>query len=268
MFLHALHNLRDGLLSLAYPQACRLCLASVESWNHGIVCAACWNNPQITRLFCHQDCCDKCGLPLPTPQHFSATDEVDAANPVLNSSAGSAVRRHCGRCEGMPFAFARACGAYAGALEANVLFLKSEPHLCRRLRQLVAQTYAANREVLESDVVIPVPLHPARKHERGFNQAEVIARRLAADFHIHLDTQLLRRAKNTERHRAGMDEVDRAKSVERAFQVTEAKLIKNSSMLLIDDVFTTGHTLSAATRALLNAGAKRVNVITVARVVK
>ena len=168
----------------------------------------------------------------------------------------------------MPFACARACGAYAGALEANVLFLKSQPHLCRRLRHIVWRTYSANRNVLESDVLMPVPLHAARKRERGFNQAELIARALAADGHIQLDTRSLMRAKNTERHRAGMDEVDRAKSVERAFKVVRPERLKNRSVLLIDDVFTTGHTLGAAAQTLLDAGAARVRVLTIARVVK
>jgi ComF family protein len=166
----------------------------------------------------------------------------------------------------MPFSIARACGEYAGALEANVLFLKSAPHLCRRLRQVVAQTYSSNRTVLESDVIIPVPLHAARKQERGFNQAEVIAQAVAADFHLELDTDLLGRTKNTERHRAGMDEIDRAKSVERAFKVRRPESLKNRSVLLVDDVFTTGHTISAAAQTLLARGATHVKVLTIARV--
>ena len=115
---------------------------------------------------------------------------------------------------------------------------------------------------------MPVPLHAARKQERGFNQAELIAKTIAAGFHIHLDTGALIRAKNTERHRAGLDEVDRAKSVEQAFKVIRPELLKNLSVLLIDDVFTTGQTVNAAARALLAAGAAQVKVLTIARVVK
>ncbi len=267
MFLHALQNLRDGLLTLAYPQACRLCSGSVESWNDGVVCSACWHNPQLTKLFTNRDACPKCGIPLPPRQQFAPSAPVDS---TTNSSQASATfpLRPCGRCDAMPFAYARACGEYAGSLEANVLFLKSEPHLCHRLRQVVAQTYAANLPVLESDFVMPVPLHAARQQERGFNQADLIAQVIGADFHIKRCADSLVRAKNTERHRAGMDEVDRAKSVARAFKVVTPDLLKNRSILLVDDVFTTGQTLSAAAQTLIDAGATQVNVLTLARVVR
>jgi ComF family protein len=267
VFLHALQNLRDGLLSLAYPQDCRLCSRSVESWNNGIVCPDCWHNPQITKLFGNHNGCAKCGIPLPRPQQFPAACQSNATHNAADVTVPSQ-ESYCHRCDGLVFAAARACGQYCGTLEANVLFLKSVPHLCARLRQIVVQTYDLNRSVLESDLVIPVPLHPTRKQERGFNQAEVIARAIAAEFHLDLEPDLLVRVKNTERHRAGLDEVDRAKSVEQAFKVVRPELLKTSSVLLVDDVFTTGHTLSAAAQSLLASGATQVKVLTLARVVK
>jgi ComF family protein len=166
----------------------------------------------------------------------------------------------------MPFTYARACGAYAGALETNVLFLKSQPHVCRRLREILRQTYAANLPYVSSDMVMPVPLHPTRRRQRGFNQAELLARVLASHFDLRFDAATLRRSKNTERHRAGMDAFDRMKSVEGAFQVTDADAIQNASVLLIDDVFTTGSTICAAAKTLLEAGAAQVQVLTLAKV--
>ena len=74
------------------------------------------------------------------------------------------------------------------------------------------------------------------------------------------------RAKPTERHRAGLDGKDRARSVAGAFQVAHPGFVTNTSILLVDDVFTTGSTLSAAAQALLDAGAQRVHVLTIARV--
>jgi ComF family protein len=111
-----------------------------------------------------------------------------------------------------------------------------------------------------------VPLHRVRARERGFNQAKVVAKVIARDFHIRLEGRVLVRARPTERHRIGLDAVDRKKSVERAFSVARPALVEGRSVLLVDDVFTTGSTITAASNALLEAGARRVNVLTIARV--
>lgn len=113
---------------------------------------------------------------------------------------------------------------------------------------------------------MPVPLHVRRKLERGFNQAELIARVIASHFDLRLDVATLARSKITERHRAGMDAFDRLKSVEGAFQVTGAPAIRNASVLLVDDVFTTGSTICAAAKTLLEAGAKQVQILTISKV--
>jgi ComF family protein len=179
----------------------------------------------------------------------------------------SSNERLCGICAHLPFAFARSCGAYAGALEASILFLKSEPHICPRLSRVLSETYMTNRAVMESDLVLAVPLHRLRERERGFNQARIIARVIAARFNLAFDDSALTRQKQTARHRAGIDAHDRAKSVERAFAVKQPRKISGVSVLLIDDLFTTGSTISAATEALLDAGAARVCVMTIARAV-
>jgi len=120
--------------------------------------------------------------------------------------------------------------------------------------------------VLTCEVIIPVPLHPDRRRERGFNQAEMIARVITSAFDITLDTGSFIRIRHTERHRAGMDSVDRSRSVEKAFKVTKPRLIDGASILLVDDLYTTGSTMRTAAKTLLEAGAKRVSLFTVARV--
>lgn len=257
MFNRAIQTIRDGVLSLAYPQECRICSQPVESWNDGVVCSACWNNPKITNLFNHQTSCIKCHAPLPISQNFSSPD---------NATASTAKERTCGQCDAMPFTFARACGAYAGALQTNILFLKSQPHICPRLRQILLQTFTANTKFLLSDIVMPIPLHINRKLERGFNQAELPARLLTSHFNMQFDNHTLKRTENTERHRAGMDAFERMKSVKGVFQVKRSNELQNASVLLIDDVFTTGSTLCAATQVLLESGAAQVQILTIAKV--
>jgi ComF family protein len=242
-----LRTVRDGLLGIAYPQDCRVCGRAVESWDDGIACDLCWNNQECDDTL-RGTICQKCSAPSVSPR--VAVEE------------GS----RCGRCDGFQFAAARAAGLYSGAIEASVLFLKSRPHVCSRLRNLIATAFATHHSLLDCDVVIPVPLHKSRRRERGFNQAAIIARGLSERFGLHMDERSVVRVKDTERHRAGLDAIDRARSVERAFEVPRSDVVKGKRILLIDDVYTTGSTLSAAATSLLAHGAARVSALTVARV--
>jgi ComF family protein len=149
-------------------------------------------------------------------------------------------------------------------LRASILELKREPHVATRLARLMFGTQ--RREPLNSaNLIIPVPLHPERERERGFNQALLLARELARLSGRTLDQHSVVRRIHTERHRAGMDAKARRKSVAEAFAVRHSKLITGQRVLLVDDVFTTGATVSACAEALKNAGAEEVFVLTVAR---
>jgi ComF family protein len=249
----ALRNIRDGLLSLAYPEQCRVCGGAVESWDDGVACAECWDDANVTDLL-NGSLCSKCGVPM-------SRTRVAAPPPTRDADA-----RLCGMCATLPFTSARACGAYSGALEANVLFLKVTPHICPRLRAIIFRTLSDHRQALASQAVMPVPLHRLRERQRGFNQAAIIAKLISREFDLHLDDRSLLRTKPTERHRAGMDAAERARSVERAFEVARPRLIQGISVLLVDDVYTTGSTICAASRSLVEAGARQVTVLTIARV--
>ncbi|HEX8091194.1 MAG TPA: phosphoribosyltransferase family protein [Blastocatellia bacterium] len=239
-----LRRVRDGLIGLGYPEQCVVCGGDVESYDDGVACEHCWLDSTITKIT-GRAACHKCGARL---YERAVQQEL------------------CGSCAAFPFSAARCCGAYSGALEASILFLKSHPHICRRLRGMISRTFSNHRAVLASDVVMPVPLHHERERERGFNQARVIAKVLARDFRMRLDGRSLIRVRNTERHRVGLDAADREKSVARAFAVARPALVEGLSVLLVDDLLTTGSTISAASNALLEAGALRVSVLTIARV--
>jgi ComF family protein len=246
----ALRKITDGIASLAYPDSCRLCGSPIESLDDGVACATCWSDDTITRLFDPQQICSRCGMPLS----------------LLVIASDSTQSRDCGRCQSLQLTFVRACGAYSGALEASVLFLKSHPHICRRLKMCLEQTISDNRVVLTSDLIIPIPLHPFREQERGFNQAMIIAKIVSGFTNIPIDARTLMRVKHTPMHRAWMDAVDRARSLERVFKVVRPDVLEGASILLIDDVYTTGSTVGEAAKVLLEAGAKRVSALTIARV--
>jgi ComF family protein len=237
--------LYDATLALVFPQACAVCGESVEVRGDGIACAACW---QRTRIFSEEDLiCWKCGVLAPGRVPEEKRVEV-----------------RCRRCDAEHFTAARACGAYEGALRASVLALKREPHVATRLARLLFE--AQQRKPLQSATrIIPVPLHAERLRERGFNQAAMLGRALARLARLPFDEWSLARIVHTERHRAGMDARSRRESVEAAFGVRRPRLVENERILLIDDVYTTGATVSSCADALKTAGAQEVFVLTVAR---
>jgi ComF family protein len=134
------------------------------------------------------------------------------------------------------------------------------------VESLLFETFERNG-FRESSLLVPVPLSKLRMLERGFNQADVIANVLGRRFGISVDSNSLSRIKHSSIHRVGMDEKARDLSVKDSFSVVRSKLIKDKKILLIDDVLTTGATVSYCAKALKKAGAVEVNVLTLARAV-
>lgn len=241
-------RLRDASLTVLYPSECRVCGHQIESWHDGVVCAQCW--AAATNDWALRDLCAKCGAPLralPTNLQISA--------------------RECGKCREFAFAFARAAGAYEKALLESILWLKRQPHLPPRLCALLCATFDQTAEFHQCEAILPVPLHAARQSERSFNQAELIAEVLAAHTGLRVNTASLLRVKPTERHRAGMGVGERAKSLRKAFRVRAPRLIAGRSLLVVDDVMTTGSTAHEIAQTLRDGGARDVKVLTLARAV-
>lgn len=235
----------DSLLVLAYPQSCAICAASVESRYDGIACAECWKK---SALFMEDTVlCWKCG----------ALTEASVLDHQRTSVS-------CRRCDEDNFTAARACGLYEGVLRASVLALKREPHVSRRLLEAVL-SLRGRAPIAEADLIVPVPLHAIRERERGHNQAAVLAKALARATKLDLDEHILVRRLHTEKHRAGMDSRARRESVAGAFDVRAPQQIVGRRVLLVDDVFTTGATVSECAAVLKAAGASEVFVLTIAR---
>lgn len=235
----------DSVLALIYPQVCAACGGPVDSRHDGVACSRCW---EATRIFGGDDTlCWKCGA-------LSAAPVAEAKRQTVR----------CGRCDADSFTSARACGLYEGGLRASILTLKREASVARRLVEALRHTQR-RAPLAEADLIVPVPLHASRERERGFNQAKVLARALAEATTLPIDEHSLVRRVHTERHRAGMDARSRRDSVGGAFEVRDPKLVAGRRVLLIDDVFTTGATVSECAAVLKSAGAAEVYVLTIAR---
>jgi ComF family protein len=114
-----------------------------------------------------------------------------------------------------------------------------------------------------TEIVIPVPLHPERERERGYNQANLLVQYFCREIGLNSDLMALQRVRHT-RPQVGLDPTARRENVEGAFRAESAR-VAGKRILLLDDVFTTGATMTAASQALLDCGARQVAGICVAR---
>ena len=226
------------VLDFALPPRCAGCgviVADVHSF-----CADCWTKIE----FLGDGGCQTCGIPL-------AATEADT----------------CGVCLAKPprIARTRAAVAYGDLSRGLAIRLKYGRKVA------VAKTMARYMQPLvQTDgerLIVPVPLHRSRLWGRGFNQSALVAHELSRRLGIPADAFVLQRTRRTPALK-GMTPLQRRKTVAGAFRVRDKEAIAGRSVVLIDDVLTTGSTADACARALKKAGAARVDLVSWARVVK
>jgi ComF family protein len=225
----------DALADIVFPPVCVACDAVLPG--PGFFCEAC--RPMVEQTPSPR--CARCGEP------------------------GRFDKGACPRCAARAPEFHTAFAPFehAGALARAIHRFKYEDHpeLARPLAHLMAQAAPEALEALPGTLV-PVPLHEARFRERKFDQATLLAVELAKVLKRPLEDAWLTRARATERQ-VGLSDSAREANVRGAF--TAAPHAKGQQVVLVDDVFTTGATARAAAKALLDAGAAQVSVLTVAR---
>ena len=235
-----------ALLGLFLPGACRVCEQPLADASRLPICSTCLASFQKIS----PPICVVCGRPL---------------GPWVTAGQ-DAPRCHLCRKDTYAFSLARSYAIYDQAMTRAVILLKYEAvtplgeWFGARLEELVR----SSPEMLAADVVVPVPLHPARRRERGYNQAELIARPLSRRLKLPLRDALLVRTKPRP-DKLKLSRKERWTTVRGAYAPSPGARIDNLRIMLVDDVFTSGATLDACSRALRNAGAKHVFAVTIAR---
>jgi ComF family protein len=166
------------------------------------------------------------------------------------------------------FAYARAGARYGDvAREAlHALKFKGRRRLAGPLADLLVEGGAARLPKGRPDLLVPVPLHPRRHRERGFNQASLLARRLGEAWSVPVRDDVLLRVVATASQTA-LESNARRSNVRNAFQLRRPETVAGRHVIVVDDILTTGATVSECVLTLQAGGAATVGVLTVARVV-
>ncbi len=237
-----LRGLLKGLRDIVYPPVCLSCRACLK--NRGsvdeTVCAECWGSIRMTA----PPFCGGCGRHLP---------------------AGTG---RCPACAGRHFHYDRSFGVcrYDDTIKELLHAFKygGRDYLGRTLGRLLSDFYREYYFLFSSaEMIVPVPLHPSRLREREFNQSEILGECLAAASGKPVAGGMLVRRTRT-LPQAGLEKEDRISNVRGCFLVKDGITLEGKHILLVDDVLTTGATLSEAAKALKDAGAAEVTALALA----
>jgi ComF family protein len=241
-------RIADGILNLVYPECCVICSVPVSRMQNRGICRNCWEKVLQQRI--SSPMCPSCGVPF--------------------QSLESESTHLCGSCilHPPPYSGARAFGRYGSELSRMIQAFKfgGRQNLAGLLAPLLASTFQEFWSDREIDLIVPVPLHPKRKRERGYNQALLLARGLSRLVGLPFRGDALLRIRSTA-PQVGLSDEERARNLKKAFRCKKPAALKGRRILLIDDVMTTGSTAASAADALLEGGALRVSVLTLARAV-
>ncbi len=226
--------LLNKVLNILFPSQCPLCGNKSDSALYNPICSSCWRG--IERYT--GPACRICGIPVVSP---------------LATICGSCMKKK------PPFSRILYYGTYEGALKESIRLLKFSgvKRLSKPLSYLLSEL-----SVSGFNGIVPVPLHPKKLRQREFNQTAVMGRHLAGRIKVPLMLDVLKKVHDT-LPQTEVTGKERLENVKKAYLASEKAA--GLELLLIDDVITTGATVSECARALMTAGAKGVTVAALAR---
>jgi ComF family protein len=234
-----LDRARRAALDVVFPPTCLACRAAVAE--PGALCGACWR----AMRFIERPFCDRLGTPFEHDMGEGALSQRALDSPPI-------------------FGRARAAVVFEDGPSRKLIHRLKYYDRMELARPMGAWMARAGRDILaEADALMPVPLHRARLWRRQFNQAAALAREISRLCGKPLDAGGIARVRPT-RSQVGLSRTERARNMAGAFRCLRD--VRGRRIVLVDDVLTSGATANAAARALLDAGAKAVDVLVFARV--
>jgi ComF family protein len=233
----------SSLLDTFFPPVCPLCRkAPVQAAE--LFCSAC----SAGIVYIAPPICSRCGLPF--------------------LYADGAVPLHCPHCLASPAPDVRirSAGIFSGALRDALLRFKYYYDLAtgEALSRLLSRMVPLLHPGGSYDRILPVPLHPRRLREREFNQSVLLAKHISRRLRLPIDVSSVAKIRDT-RPQSTLGEKERRRNIRGAFRVLRLAPIERTRILVVDDVCTTGATIEELAAVLLDAGAQRVDAVTVAR---
>jgi ComF family protein len=235
-------SLAFAALDTLYPPTCLACRAATD--RHGALCPRCWSGMR----FIERPFCERLGTPF----------EHDLGQGLISPQAMA---------DPPAFGRARAVARFEDGPARTLVHRLKYSDRAELARPIASWMARAGADILaDADLLAPVPLHALRLWRRQFNQAAALAAAISRQTGKPCDLTALQRIKAT-RSQVGLSRAQRAENVQGAFRTAEGAAVRGLNVVLVDDVLTSGATANAASRALLRAGAKRVDVLVFARVV-
>ncbi|MEJ2636597.1 MAG: ComF family protein [Calditrichia bacterium] len=224
-----LHRNIAALLDLIYPPVCAVCQNIIEG-------------QRDFHLICHQ-CLGNCE---PVPTRFIRTDILNRLRPCYIDNMYIAI-------------------CFDQTVQTVIHHIKYEKmnHLAYRFARWAEKFLTTELRALDAEYVVPVPLHPARRKERGYNQSLFIARGFFHSGPVSIREEILIRSRNT-RSQTALNRDERKENVTDAFVVADAECVKGCHVILVDDVITTGATINECARILKKSGAAKVSALALA----
>ena len=225
------------LTDLIYPRRCPVCDKAVRPFG-SLICEIC----KDALSYIGEAYCMKCGKEL-------GEEETEYCGDCLR-------HRHIFDAGRAPFAYKSMSDSiyrfkYKGRQEYAAYYAEC---ISERLGEWIGQR--------RPDALVPVPIHASKKHVRGYNQAEVLARELGSILHIPVETNLIKRVRKTSPMK-DLSVSERQNNLKRAFKICRND-VKLSTIVIIDDIYTTGSTIDAMSYELRRAGIKRIYFVSLA----
>ncbi|MCG2711452.1 MAG: ComF family protein [Candidatus Omnitrophica bacterium] len=233
-----------SFIDIIYPRYCLICSKSIDDSSYEGACKACLEKIDVNAA----PFCKKCGASL------------KSSTAMANDS--------CAECRHKQYYFDRALSVceYAGIARKCIQLFKYKRKLKigRNLSKIMLAFLKKHFTLDSIDLIMAVPLHRSKLKERGFNQAEILAEFIRLNLDIPASFDNLKRVRKTlSQYQLPLGK--RQKNMRDAFGCADKVFFKNKSILIVDDIFTTGATLNECSRVLKNAGAKKVYTLTIAR---